>query len=602
MDDNSTNSDILLSFALFKTLYDENQSIYGVISLLIRFALSKSNSREFSLVEITKNVNEQYKFDIPEAIIKTSLNKLKNKNELKLENKKYLKTNKFENIESIAKDTGAAKRKEAYIITEISKYLKAEYKQLSFEEVRNSLEEYILNKSNGTDISTHISTCIIKNTQNTNFINGLNEIKQGIILYKSISYGIEEINTDKWNKKTIFLSAEILFYINAYNGFLFNKMSNDFLDLIRIVNTNKRVIDLRFSVEAKKQIDGIFNVAESIIEKKQDYKINEAVNYILKKCSSASDVVNLKSDFYEALRKYKIKEYSIKENYYKKTNHQYNLGSNNNLDDKEEIHLKQLNNISILRQGNKNITLDKVEFLFLTQTRNTIYLSIENKDKKDFPLAISLFDLTNQLWIKTNMGLGKSDLPSTFDIRNNAKIALSSSFAKKVLDENDKIQESYKNQKTNADKNIIIEKIADLRKMDITPDNINQTTCEEINNFIIDPHSIERHYEEKAMYKTESENKDEIIEQQNKKIQKLEQDDVKKKLKNKKMLKGVGYIILAMILIYFYKELIVFFGDFSWFVDIIIVISSIISIINFIPNILRFLGIDMNKIKTYFNK
>ena len=170
-------------------------------------------------------------------------------------------------------------------------------------------------------------------------------------------------------------------------------------------------------------------------------------------------------------------------------------------DDKGIEHLKQLSNINILRKGRKYKTLDEVKYLFLTETRDTINQSITNRDKDDFPLALSLFDLTNQLWIKTNRGLGDENLPATFDIRNQAKIALSSSLAKEVSNEYEKVCQQHKEGIT--DLSSYINKIAVLREKEILPDNIDKSNCEDVNILIVDPNSMERYYEEKDFNKQE---------------------------------------------------------------------------------------------------
>ena len=107
-----------------------------------------------------------------------------------------------------------------------------------------------------------------------------------------------------------------------------------------------------------------------------------------------------------------------------------------------------------------------------------------------------MFDLTNQLWIKTNKGLKDSKLPSTFDIRNKAKIALSTSLSKKVSEEYDKVYADYKSK--NIEKNTFIDKLADLKKIDSSPDNITEKNYKNMVDLIIDPNSMEKHYEEKS--------------------------------------------------------------------------------------------------------
>lgn len=585
---------LLLSLSVFKKLYDENKDIYEIISLFIKHELSNLGLNKFSLLKITQKINEGYNFNIPQAIVKTSLNKIKKEGGLKLKQGEYTKLKNFESIAVFDSDSNLAGEEERYITMTFKNNIKE--KTLSDDEIRKSLESYILNKNDTHNIFHYIDSCIIENSSDSRFIKGLNEIKYGLILYEGISYGIESINPNNWNEKTIFLDTEILFYLGSYSGVLFEEMTNDFISLIEITNKTKKVVALKFSADVKKEVDSLFNVAESILKKDKAYKPNEVVENILESCSSASDVVSKKSDFYLLLSKLGIKEYENTIDYSKES-HQYNLEVGSGLDEKTQHHIKQLSSINILRKGAKYNTLDKVQYLLLTETRNTIDLSTQHKDVNDFPLALSLFDLTNQLWIKTNKGLGSSNLPSTLDIRNKAKIALSSSLAKKISEEYDKTNNDHKN--NNVDVNALIDKISDLRKINSNPDNINESNCKAITDLILDPSSMERHYLEKDMYKQESKNKSSVISAQNDDLK--EKDNVisnfkkqeeRRKCRNKKNLQGCGCLLIVFLLFYFSGYLIQFIGKFIYVAE---GLASILSISLFV-------GIDGSKIKSWWKK
>lgn len=394
------NSNLLLSLAVFKKLYDDNKDIYSIISSFIKYELSDRRT-PFTATDITQIVNEKYNFDIPQAIIQTSLKRIKKESYLKLEYGNY---NVIKSIPIIKNDSESVKKQEKFVLDTIKEYL--EDKETQYVNIEKSLENYILNKSD--TLSTHINACIIFNTQNTDFIDALNQIKYGLVLYEGISYGIEDINPERWNKKTIFLDTEVLFYLAGYNGELYKKIANDFLSLIEIINKKNKIINLKFLESVEKQIDNLFYVAELIITKKKRYQPNDVVKHILDCCQggSASDILGQKTEFYKYLGKKGIKLYEDTIDYNDINIQKYNLESNDANDEKDQISLKQLSVINILR-GNKVFnSLDKVSMLFITETKNTINFSIKHKKKnRDFPLALRLFDITNQLWIKTNKGL-----------------------------------------------------------------------------------------------------------------------------------------------------------------------------------------------------
>ncbi len=612
---NTQKQNLLLSLSVFKKLYDENKDIYEIIASFIKCELSNPSLCEFSLTEMTQKINEKYNFDIPQAIIKTSLNRIKKNDGLKVESGQYIKLKKFENVNIFDEDSNSAREEEKYILDVLKNDI--ENKELSYDDIQKSLESHFLNKSDTHDIFPNINSCITKYPNDNKFINGLNEIKYGLILYEGISYGIENINPEKWNDKIIFLDTEILFYLGSYNGILFEKMANDFISLVGIVNKTRKIVTLKFSEDVKNDIEGIFHVAELIVARKEVYQPNDAIKTILDKCSSSSDVISEKVDFYSLLSGLGIKKHE-KQLQHDEKNFEYNLECESNLDDKAQQHLRQVSSVNILRKGNKYDTLEKVKYFLLTETRNTIDLSIENKEAGDFPLALSLFDLTNQLWIKTNKGLGNSELPSTFDIRNKAKIALSASLSKKASEEYDKVNADYKNK--NIDENTLIDKLGYLRGIDSNPDDINESNCEDIKNLIIDSGSMEKHYGEKALYKKESEDKSNIISEKDDKLQemdeeksiykkesekkgfiirekdseisKLKKQEEERKHRNKRIVKSLTCLSIVLLLFIFSDYFMPVIGGFIY------VVGGLASVFGF----LSFFGIDWLKIKSWCKK
>lgn len=594
MKKNTQNLNLLLTFSIFKKLYDEKKDIYQIIALFIKRELSNSGLIKFSLTEITHRINKEYQFDIPQAVVKISLNKLKREGSLKLEQHKYIKLENFEDENIIYEDSGLAAQQEKYIIETFKSYISKD--ELSDDDIQRSLEHYILSRNDEHDIFPIINSCIIKNQQNDQFINGLNKIRYGLILYEGIACGIENINPDNWNSKVIFLDTEILFYLGSCNGELFNKIASDFISLIKIVNKTKEIVKLVFSEDVKKEADSFFYIAEAIIRNETvANKANDVLINILKNCTSPSDVLSKKSEFYLLLSGFGIKEYDPQLRYHE-SNFEYNLEYDSDLGETEQKHLRQVSFINMLRSGHKCLTLDHVKFILLTETRNTIDLSKKHKDKEDFPLALSLFDLTNQLWIKTNKGLGNKELPSTFDIRNKAKIALSSSLAKKVSKEFDKVNNDYKNKK--IDENLFIDKIADLKKIDSTPDGITEENCEVIRNLIVDPSSMKMHYEEKAFYKQESEKKDDVIrikddeirdlkKQKEEKIELAKKEEENRKYIMKLIKKGFLCILAILFLWYFSDYLNLLKDKFYYAVTIAL-------------PMLAFFGVDMLKINSWY--
>ena len=67
------NNYLLASIAVFKNLKDKDSDIYHVISEFIK-DIFLQNHTAMDIVSLKKELNQNYGFNIPEAVIKTALN------------------------------------------------------------------------------------------------------------------------------------------------------------------------------------------------------------------------------------------------------------------------------------------------------------------------------------------------------------------------------------------------------------------------------------------------------------------------------------------------------------------------------------------------
>lgn len=70
-------SKCLASLAVFRELYNSEKDIYGIISEFLLEQIISNSKHSFNLSEITNLLNESYDFSIPEAVVRTSLNRIK---------------------------------------------------------------------------------------------------------------------------------------------------------------------------------------------------------------------------------------------------------------------------------------------------------------------------------------------------------------------------------------------------------------------------------------------------------------------------------------------------------------------------------------------
>ena len=70
------NSKLLASLAVFRELYDSEKDIYSIIASFLNDLIRKEKLNVIGINEITEKLNSEFEFDIPSAVVKTSLKRL----------------------------------------------------------------------------------------------------------------------------------------------------------------------------------------------------------------------------------------------------------------------------------------------------------------------------------------------------------------------------------------------------------------------------------------------------------------------------------------------------------------------------------------------
>ena len=76
MDRISDTRKCMASLAIFKTLYDEKKDLYSVIASFSQQLICGQKLHGFSLQEFCYKIKEAYGFNLPIAVVKTSLKRL----------------------------------------------------------------------------------------------------------------------------------------------------------------------------------------------------------------------------------------------------------------------------------------------------------------------------------------------------------------------------------------------------------------------------------------------------------------------------------------------------------------------------------------------
>ena len=466
-------NNLFASVIVFRELYDNNKDIYDVISEFIISAISYQNKWSFNSTEITNILDETFDFNIPEAVVKTTIkNRLLKENVLSYAGGLYIVNNKdLITSKDISNQIETNNLNYRNIIENFILYFENTWnRKASAEEITqitDNLHAFITDNGVMDKYSRIISSYIIQNQKNELFREKLNAIKEGLILYNGIRYtdNLNELGT--WNANlTIFLDTEHLFNAVGLNGILYKQIFDDFYNLVKEINRKNKAknlkskIDLRFFPENKIEIDNFFYVGEWIILGKATLDPSKsAMLEILDGCKTPSDILTKKTKFYNDLTakgivcdtqdynvnpKYNVEDSGIIESLKKISD-----DNKRSFDEDECYHILHLfSKINVIRRGISNNGFEKIGAILMSG-KSIAHFIAHNKSVKfndnDIPFATNIDFMTNKFWFKLKKGLSnKNNVPKAFDIITKAQVVLSSQINDSVSAKYSKMTSDFK--------------------------------------------------------------------------------------------------------------------------------------------------------------
>lgn len=322
---------ILASFSTMKSLVDAQQykSPYQILAEFIQYIIIKSNLHSFTAIEMKNRLFEVFGFDIPEAVVRTTVRGLqfvKTENRIYYVNQIELKENSaFEEMKAVAEANN----------TDIIDLLIAFAQETDpssaiwADALTQEFIAYLLDDQQSTAAGKYtdlIGQFILKNESDEKIQSALTAIREGSILYIGLNHNISETGSLR-NPLMLFLGTEVLFSLYGYNGEIYKQLAQDLYDQIKAANVGTKRITLRYFSEVRKEIDDFFTSAELIVDGKQLLFDTVAMKAIINGCSTAGDVKVKKADFFHVLQcSYGIME-DDRSSYYENTDDQYNLES-----------------------------------------------------------------------------------------------------------------------------------------------------------------------------------------------------------------------------------------------------------------------------------
>ncbi len=519
---------LIASVALFSELYnsDTYKNIPEIIAEFIRGAVIFENKYSFNSTELKDLLHKIYGFDIPESVIRTTLQN-KFKDEIKRENNYFhfnesinkTQLNINSNFQEISKSQNQV-IEDIYNFIETKKRIKLEPNDRS--EVLENVFHFLMDNGYSEKYSDLISAYVLTKQQDTNFRELLNTIKEGLILYQGINYTADINQLGSWNNDlTIYLGTEHLFNALGYNGILYKEIFDDFNKLVFEINTSHRntnskrkKIELKYLEETKTEIDNFFQTAESI---KKGYKTLDpsklAMETILKKSNTLSDIKTLRVQFDIKLKQLGIQFQDF--NYSVDKTAQYNVVDQNVIDELKKIseekgryfnednclyYFNLFTKINTFRNGTNNNRFEKCGHLYVTETAFVKYLAHNNLVKfgdNDTPFAKDIDFVTTRFWFTLKKGFSnKQSLPKSFDVVTKAKIILSSHLTNGISKSYENLLAEKKSGKLTDEE--AIARSYSLREKPNTPEEITIDNLDDTLDFILNEDYLENFYREKV--------------------------------------------------------------------------------------------------------
>lgn len=514
------NKEFLASTSVFAEMANSNIDLQKIINEFIINTYILNNTYSQNTAQIRSELIEHFDIDVPEAIVRTQLKRLK-KDEVvdQIDGQFIINPNHRATRQYISDDVSDKKDLQLKIIEKLSEYVRFHKGPLSDEDkknLENNFIEYLFDNSVEDKYSTVISAYIVKNENDAQFLKELNLIREGATILKGIYYTTDFNDLNVWkNKLTIYLDTEHLLSLIGLNGETFKQMLMDFFNLVRDINAKtqtkgEKLIKLKYTKNVKDEIERLFYVAKLIVKGKATLQPGKtAIKSITDGCTQSSDITRKISEFFASLKNMGIAEAEEIDLF---DNPEFNIvdkealikySSEKSEEDINKI-LEEFTYINILRKGQNNRGFDTIGHIMMTGDRVTRSMSFDNDLKivdSDFSFATDVYYVTQRLWYKLNRGLGfSSPLPSTLNVVNKARVIISSQINSSVRMRYNNLEKEIATGARTTEQ--LKEYYLRLRANTFSPENINADSLDEQIGFIYDNDDLENYLRNRSAEKS----------------------------------------------------------------------------------------------------
>ncbi|WP_143017529.1 hypothetical protein [Catalinimonas alkaloidigena] len=550
--------ELLASTAVFAEMANSNVDLKQVLTEFTLSTYSLEQTFSQTVNEVSDALRTHFEFEIPVAVVKTILKKLKKLDLLSQENGRFVispeERNKWERF---VKKVEKKQLEQKKITDQLISYVELHKGKLEDEQRTNLLScfyKYLFDESFENEYYDVLSAFIIKKSTVESIHNELNLIREGTTILNGIKYNPNVSEVKPWRKPlNIYLDTEHLFNISGYNGEIYYRLMSDLVELVDEINKqnkekfNKKSIQFKYFEDTELEVKNFFYAAQRIISGDKNRGFNSvAMNEILNGSKTVADIINKESDFFMNLSSLGLrleKNFSLYENHSYNVEDQYIYDKYSPNSSEEEINsiLKSFTAINILRKGNNNQDFENIGHIIMTGSNIKLQISSDIDIKinnTDFSFATNIYYITNHLWFRLNKGLGfKSSLPSSLDVVAKAQMLLSSHLNHSVREHYNKLEQDY------ISGNKSIESIKgyylSLRSFVVKPEDLVPDNIEEKIKILYDYSDIERFQEEQSLLRKKALAYDEL------QANKLKEDELNIKLAREELINTCCLLLVS---------------------------------------------------------
>lgn len=259
--DNNT-ARIVASFSTIKSMVDakEYKSPYMILAEFIQYIIVEKKLYSFTSSDIKKSLMELFGFELPEAVIKSSIKKIEF---IDRDNGVYkTDTSKIRIDDNFKKIKNNSENEFVEIFEQLKLYIKERNADMKIEIdlLTNEFISFLIDDNNGSNTGKYmdlISEFILKSEKKSNIQKTLTAIREGSIIYIGLNYNINDVgNVSK--SLTLYLATEVLFNLYGLNGEIHKQLAQDFFSQVRDINIKNNQIKLRYFLDVKKEIEDFF--------------------------------------------------------------------------------------------------------------------------------------------------------------------------------------------------------------------------------------------------------------------------------------------------------------------------------------------------------